>query len=82
MDLELGIEVLIPEEHAMHNLPLSFQYYDSIIVLAQKRISSDRMHFLKLKKKLHEMFEQKLSLRETLGYGKVLKKLKNKKKKI
>jgi len=64
----------------LNSLPLSYHYYDSILMLAQQRVTKDRVLFFKLKKRINEMFDKKMSLKEALGLGKVISKFKNKKK--
>jgi hypothetical protein len=41
---------MIPEELSQDDMPLSFRYYDPIIILIQERLSNDRREFFKVKK--------------------------------
>ena len=45
IEFELGLEVLIPEELRQSHLPLSYRYYDPIILLIQEKLSKDRRDF-------------------------------------
>jgi len=69
MDLEIGEEVLIPKELSQDGLPYSYRYYDYILLLVQEKATSDRRAFTQMKSKLNTMFDEKLSLKNTLGYG-------------
>ena len=42
MDMEQGIEVNIPREISMDHWPLSYRYYDSILMMIQDKVTSDR----------------------------------------
>lgn len=76
MDLEIGQETLIPRELSQDQLPYSYRYYDSILQIAQSKATDERRAFTQLKSKLSTMFDEKLSLSNTLGYGQFLAKLK------
>lgn len=80
MDVERGMEVLIPYEISQAQLPPSFRYYDFILMFVQERVTEDRRHFQKMKMKLSKVFDSKLSLSETLGVGKLLGQFEDKKK--
>jgi hypothetical protein len=63
-------------------LPYSYRYYDYILLLIQEKATSDKKAFSKMKSKLNTMFDEKLSLKNTLGYGLLMGKLKGNKKLI
>jgi hypothetical protein len=69
MDLELGEEVEIPRELSQDMLPYSYRYYDYILLMVQDKATQDRRNFSKMKSKLSHMFDDKLSLKNTLGLG-------------
>lgn len=50
LDFEQGNEVMIPEELSQDGMPLSFRYYDPIIILIQERLSSNKREYFKVKK--------------------------------
>ena len=52
LDIELGREVLIPEELSQDKLPLSFRYYDSILRFIQTRISKEKQEQFNLRKQM------------------------------
>ena len=62
MDLEMGLEVLIPYELSQDQWPPSYRYYDSILMLIQDRITKDRRNYAKMKIKLGTMFEDNMGL--------------------
>jgi hypothetical protein len=81
MDLELGEEVVIPRELSQDLLPYSYRYYDYILLMVQDKATQDRRAYSQMKAKLNHMFDEKLSLKNTLGYGHFIEKLKGKKNK-
>lgn len=66
LNFEQGHEVLIPKELAQDSLPISFRYYDPIIMLIQDKLSRERREYYKIKKQLGLIFEEKLSLKNQL----------------
>ena len=44
-------------------MPLSFRYYDPIIILIQERLSYNKREYFKVKKQLGLLFDKKLSLK-------------------
>ena len=82
MDLELGEEVIIPRELSMDQLPQSYRYYDYILLMVQEKATQDRRQFSHMKAKLNNMFDEKLSLKNTLGYGYLIEKLNGNNKKL
>ena len=80
MDIEQGSEINIPQELSQDHLPPSFRYYDQILLLIQEKLSQNRRVFSKIKIKLANIFDHKLSLQEAIGVGEFIRKLKNKKK--
>jgi hypothetical protein len=79
LDLQQGMEVLIPYELSQDHLPMSYRFYDCILQFIQDSVTQDRRDFQKVKMKLGRLFDDKLSLKETLGIGSFLNKLKKKK---
>lgn len=63
LNFEQGNEVMIPEELSQDDMPLSFRYYDPIIILIQERLSYNKREYFKVKKQLGLLFDKKLSLR-------------------
>ena len=63
-------------------LPYSYRYYDYVLLLVQEKATQDRRAFSQMKSKLNTMFDEKLSLQNTLGVGFFLEKLKGKNKKL
>ena len=63
LNFEQGREVLIPKELAQDSLPISFRYYDPIIMLIQEKLSRDRREYYKIKKQLGLIFDEKLSMK-------------------
>lgn len=82
LDLQQGMEVLIPRELSQDHLPMSYRFYDFILQFIQDSVTQDRRDFQKVKMKLARLFDDKLSLKETLGIGSILNKLKKKKETI
>lgn len=41
MDIEQGQEVFIPKELSQDHLPLSFRFYDPILMLIQEQVSEE-----------------------------------------
>jgi len=66
----------------MDHYPPSFRYYDCILVMIKERIAGDRRTYNKMKQRIGKVFEDKLSLTEKLGLGKIFRKLKSKRKSI
>lgn len=66
MKFEQGHEVLIPKELAQDSLPISFRWYDPIIMLIQNKLSTQRRQYYKIKKQLGLIFDEKLSLKNQL----------------
>ena len=49
-DIEQGHDVFIPRDLTIELLPMSFQFYDPIMIMTQTRISDDRKeYFIKQK---------------------------------
>ena len=67
LNFEQGREVLIPKELAQDSLPISFRYYDPIIMLIQEKLSRDRREYYKIKKQLGLIFDEKLSMKNQLS---------------
>lgn len=63
LHFEQGNEVMIPEELSQDDMPLSFRYYDPIIILIQERLSQNKREYFKVKKQLGLLFDKKLSLK-------------------
>ena len=63
LNFEQGNEVMIPEELSQDDMPLSFRYYDPIIILIQERLSYNKREYFKVKKQLGLLFDKKLSLK-------------------
>lgn len=59
--------VVIPKEINQLDLPLSFRYYDFVLMFIQENLSFNRKLTLKLKAKLQQIFEKHRSLKATLG---------------
>jgi len=79
LDLQQGMEALVPYDLSQDHLPMSFRYYDFILMLIQDSVSQDRRDFQKIKMKLAKLFDNKLSLKETFGISTFLNKFKKKK---
>ena len=54
--------MLIPVELAQDKLPMSFRYYDPVIMLIQEKLSKDRRSYLMVKKQINIIFDKRLSL--------------------
>jgi hypothetical protein len=54
--------VLIPSELSQDKLPMSFRYYDPVIMLIQEKLSKDRRSYLMVKKQINIIFDKRLSL--------------------
>ena len=63
MDLENGVEILIPKELSQDHMPPSYRYYDHILMLIQDKVTQNRRDFAKMKGKLGVVFEEKLALK-------------------
>jgi len=50
LELEQDSDVLIPEELSQDKMPMSFRYYDPVIMLIQEKLSMDRRQYLMVKK--------------------------------
>lgn len=59
--------VVIPKEINQLDLPLSFRYYDFILMFIQENLSNNRKLFLKLKSKIQHIFEKHKSLKAHIG---------------
>ena len=62
LELEQDSDVLIPIELSQDKLPMSFRYYDPIIMLIQEKLSKDRRSYLMVKKQVNIIFDKRLSL--------------------
>ena len=62
LELEQDSDVLIPDELSQDKLPMSFRYYDPIIMLIQEKLSKDRRAYLMVKKQVSIIFDKRLSL--------------------
>lgn len=62
LELEQDSDVLIPTELSQDKLPMSFRYYDPIIMLIQEKLSKDRRSYLMVKKQINIIFDKRLSL--------------------
>ena len=62
LELEQDSDVLIPEELSQDKLPMSFRYYDPVIMLIQEKLSKDRRAYLMVKKQINLIFDKRLSL--------------------
>jgi hypothetical protein len=49
MNIEIGLEVLIPKQLSMDQLPLSFRYYDPIQLIVKELISEERKELFHVK---------------------------------
>ena len=49
MNIEIGLEVLIPKQLTMQNLPMNFRYYDPIQLIVRELISEDRKELFQFK---------------------------------
>ena len=56
MDIEQGAEVYIPNDLRNSKLPLSFQYYDPIMIIINQRMADDRKEYFIKKNKLINEF--------------------------
>ena len=75
----MGNEVAIPYDLSQDKYPASYRYYDSILMLIQEKINMDRRKFTRMKCKLQSMFDDKMSLSQSIGIGALLKKFQSKK---
>ena len=62
LELEQDSDVLIPIELSQDKLPMSFRYYDPIIMLIQEKLSKNRRSYLMVKKQVNIIFDKRLSL--------------------
>ena len=63
-ELELGVAVYIPEEISIDSMPMSYQYYDSLLIYAKDNISENTKGYNQFRTNYLMQFEQK----ETLLY--------------
>ena len=63
-DFEAGEFMLIPPDLSQDHLPVSFRYYDPVILIIQENISYDRRYHLKMKKQIAVIFEKELSIQK------------------
>ena len=72
LEIEQGQEVYIPTELSQKSLPLSFRYYDPIIVMTQSRIKDEQKDFFKLRNKLERQIFRKIDTKtqflERMGF--------------
>ena len=50
MNFEQGKYIAIPQELNQNDLPLSFKYYDPILMLIKEKLSKERRYVMKMKK--------------------------------
>ena len=58
LDIEQGVEVFINSDLSIDNFPLSFHYYDPVMLIIQQRMSDDRKEYFIKKNKILKDFEQ------------------------
>ena len=49
MNIEIGLEVLIPKLLCMDSLPFSFRFYDPIQMIVRELISEERLEIFQMK---------------------------------
>jgi hypothetical protein len=63
MDIELGIECLIPEDIGQNCLPLSFRYYDSLISIVKDKMSKECHDYFSMKNEIEFNIMKKTDLK-------------------
>ena len=65
MDIEDGIDTLIPKDLSQDHLPLSFRYYDSIIATIAENITNEKRKILTNRQQLAQKlyYDEDLTIR-------------------